>query len=85
MAQAKASETISRKGAGIQSCRAPQFLNNKKMSCESAAIIQIIRANGSLLFDPEKLALSTCYAIRDLLKSGAVTNQNNTLTLAQHA
>lgn len=55
------------------------------MSCESAAIIQIIRANGSLLFDPEKLALSTCYAIRDLLKSGAVTNQNNTLTLAQHA
>jgi hypothetical protein len=52
------------------------------MSAESAAILSIIRRNGALSFDADKIALSTCYAIRDLLKLNLVTNTNNTLTLA---
>ena len=51
------------------------------MSAESSAILQIVKDNGSLSFDPERLALSTCYAIRDLIRANILSNNNNTLSL----
>jgi exosome complex RNA-binding protein Csl4 len=51
------------------------------MSAESSAILQIVKDNGSLAFDAERLALSTCYAIRDLIRANILSNNNNTLTL----
>lgn len=51
------------------------------MSDESSAILQIVKNKGTLSFDPERLALSTCYAIRDLILSNILSNNNNTLTL----
>ncbi len=57
------------------------LLGNKTMSAESSTILQIVKDNGSLSFDPERLALSTCYAIRDLIRANILSNNNNTLTL----
>ena len=51
------------------------------MPLESFAILSIIKSNGPLAFDPERIGLSTCHAIAWLIKENKVTNKNNILTL----